>query len=275
MSAVSAAIEPPPAAPPERPPWRPWTAPAALVVAVVTALVLGSIVYVIAAIATGHARSSPGANIVATVLGDAAFVGSAVFFAQLSARPTAAQFGLRRTSLLPAIGWMALGYPVFLLFADVWLHLLGVSQKDHTLDDLGRSTIALASAAILVSVIAPMAEELLFRGYIFTALRGWAGVWGSAAITGILFGIIHLDPDRPVAFLLPLAVFGFVLCLVYWKTRSLYPCIALHSINNALAFGVTEGWTWQIPLLAAGALGVIGLVLLQVRRLPAWPAAPA
>jgi membrane protease YdiL (CAAX protease family) len=255
----------------ERPPWRAWTGPAALILAVVIALVLGSVVYVIAAIATGHARGSAGANIVATILGDLAFVGAALFFAQLAARPTPAQFGLRPTRLLPAIGWMALGYPVFLLFAAQWLRILDVSSKDHTLDDLGRSTAALAAAAILVSVIAPIAEELLFRGYIFTALRGWAGVWGSAAITGILFGAIHVDPDRPAAFLLPLAVFGFILCLLYWKTGSLYPCIALHSINNAVAFGVTEGWTWQIPLLAAGALGVISVLLLPVRRTPAWP----
>jgi len=272
MSAVSAAIEPPPAAP-EPPPWRAWTGPAALLLAVVMALILGSIVYVIAAIATGHARSSAGANIVATVLGDIAFVGSALFFAQLSAPPTPAQFGLRPTTLKRALIAMAAGYAVFWLLSGIWLAALGIDTKDHTLDDLGKSDASLAAAAVLVAVIAPIAEEFLFRGYIFTALRRWAGVWGGAAITGVLFGVIHIDPDRPVGFLVPLALLGFVLCLIYWRTGSLYPCIALHSINNAFAYGVTEGWTWQIPLLAVGALAAIAALLLPLRRLnTVWPA---
>src|SRR5207302_8566413 len=96
---------------------------------------------------------------------------------------------------------MAAGYAVFLIVAKVWLGLLGADTKDHTLDDLGSSTASLAAAAVLVAVIAPIAEEFLFRGYIFTALRGWAGVWRSALITGALFGLIHIDPNRPAAFL--------------------------------------------------------------------------
>jgi uncharacterized protein len=268
---LAAYVDPP--APPERPPWRPWTAGGALILGVLGALVLASVVYVSAAIATGHSKSTPGGNIVATVLGDFAFVGAALFFAQLSARPTPDQFGLRPTRLRPALVAMVSGYAVFWLLTALWLGLLGTSTKDHTLDDLGQSTAALAAAAILVSVIAPMAEEFLFRGYIFTALRGWAGVWGAAALDGILFGAIHIDPDRPAGFLVPLALFGFVLCLIYWRTGSLYPCIALHSINNSLAFGVTEGWSWQIPLLAVGALAAISALSVPARRLAAaWPA---
>jgi uncharacterized protein len=255
--------------PPDRPAWRAWTAPAALVGAGLGAFVFGLPVFIVNAMATGHTKVTPAANVAATVLGDAAFICSALFFAQLAAFPTPEQFGLRPTRLGRAAAWMALGYSAFWVFSTAWLALLGTSSKDHTLDDLGHSTAALAAAAILVSVIAPIAEEFLFRGYIFTALRGWAGVWGGAIITGLLFGAIHFDSSRPDAFLLPLAFFGFVLCLIYWKTGSLYPCIALHSVNNALAFGVTQGWSWQIPLLAAGALAVIALILLQVRRLAA------
>jgi membrane protease YdiL (CAAX protease family) len=118
-----------------------------------------------------------------------------------------------------------------------------------------------------VTVVAPIAEEFLFRGYIFTALRGWAGVAGSALLTGALFGVIHFSPDRPAAYLVPLALFGVLLCLLYWKTGSLYPCIALHAINNALAFGNAESWeAWQMAALAAGALAVITLVLRVVVR---------
>jgi membrane protease YdiL (CAAX protease family) len=64
-----------------------------------------------------------------------------------------------------------------------------------------------------------------------------------------------------------------VLCLVYARTRSLYPCMALHCANNSLAFGVSQHWDWQIPVLFAGSITVIGLVALVVRA--AWSPAPA
>jgi membrane protease YdiL (CAAX protease family) len=69
----------------------------------------------------------------------------------------------------------------------------------------------------------------------------------------------------------PLAVFGFVLCLLYWRTGSLYPCITLHALNNSLAFGVSQHWTWQIPVLMVAALTLIAAVILPlggVRRRP-------
>jgi hypothetical protein len=104
---------------------------------------------------------------------------------------------------------------------------------------------------------------VFFRGYFFTALRNWHGVWPAAIITGLTFGGIHAG-SAPVGYLVPLAVFGFGLCLLYWRTGSLYPCIALHCLNNSIAFGVTQSWNWQIPLVMAGSLTVIGLVMLAV-----------
>ncbi len=62
--------------------------------------------------------------------------------------------------------------------------------------------------------------------------------------------------------------FGVVLALLYWRTGSLWPPIGLHAINNSIAFGVSEDWTWQIPLLALGALALIFVpVRLIARRL--------
>ena len=66
---------------------------------------------------------------------------------------------------------------------------------------------------------------------------------------------------------------SFALCLLYWRTGSLYPCIALHCVNNSIAFGNAESWTWQIPVLAVGSLGFLTLVLVTVRR--TWGPAPA
>ena len=131
------------------------------------------------------------------------------------------------------------------------------------------STAALVAICVLVTVIAPLAEETFFRGYFFGALRNWRGPWPAALLTGAVFGAIHVG-SAPVVFLLPLAIFGVALCILRWQTGSLLPCISLHAINNALAFGVTEHWTaGQILLLAIGAVAVTMLACVPLLGLRA------
>jgi hypothetical protein len=113
---------------------------------------------------------------------------------------------------------------------------------------------------VFVCVIAPVAEEFFFRGFIFGALRRLPvsvagrdlGPWIAALLTGILFGLAHLG-SAGLQYLVPLGFLGFVLCIVRWRTGSLYPCMALHSANNALALGVNQ--------LSWSALEIIGLIV--------------
>lgn len=84
----------------------------------------------------------------------------------------------------------------------------------------------------MVAVIAPFCEEWLCRGVIMKGLLKHstpvkAIVWSSA-----IFAIMHLNPWQAIpAFCLALAI-GWV----YYKTRSLWPCIFMHFVNNSLAF---------------------------------------
>jgi membrane protease YdiL (CAAX protease family) len=111
--------------------------------------------------------------------------------------------------------------------------------------------------------VAPIAEELIFRGFIFDALRRIRlglggrdlGTWLAAVITGALFGAAHVGGTATAGQLVQLGFLGFVLCLLRWRTGSLYPGIALHSLNNALAIGVSQHWP---------ALSVIGLIVAAV-----------
>ena len=268
---------PPPGPPPElperpeglpdpRPRWPPWTAPVALIagfaVAVFGYIVIGGI----AAAAGADVDDLPaGVDIAATVVQDAALIGSALMFARMTGRPRPAQFGLRPTRPLPALGWLALTWFGFFLFSVIWVAALGINERDDLPDQLGadKSTLAMLAVAVLVCVVAPVAEEVFFRGYFFTALRNWKGLWPAAILTGLTFGGIHAG-SAPVGYLVPLAVFGFGLCLLYERTGSLYPCIALHAFNNSLAFGVSQDWSWQIPVLLVSALAVIAAVMRAV-----------
>jgi membrane protease YdiL (CAAX protease family) len=260
---------------PESPRWKPWMAWAALVAAFAGALV-GALVIGVIGVAAGSSFTdpSPAVSDVALIVQDLSFIGAALLFANISSRPLPEQFGLRPTRFWPAVGWMAAAFAAFYAFTLVWVAILGVSPDDTKLpDELGvkDSTYALLAVAFLVTVVAPIAEEFFFRGFFFGALRNWKGLWPAALLTGLVFGAIHVG-SAEAAFLLPLGFFGFSLCLLRERTGSLYPGIALHCVNNSLAFGVSQHWGWEIVVLCLCALGLISLVALTVRA--RWTPAP-
>jgi CAAX protease family protein len=260
---------------PESPQWKPWMALAALVAAFGGALFGALVIGVIGSAAgSSFADPSPAVSISSTIVQDLSFIGAALLFANISARPLPEQFGLRPTRFWPAVGWMAAAFAAFYAFTLVWVAILGVSPDDTKLpDELGvkDSTYALLAVAFLVAVVAPIAEEFFFRGFFYGSLRNWKGPWPAAVITGLVFGAIHVG-SAEAAFLLPLGFFGFSLCLLRERTGSLYPGIALHCMNNSLAFGVSQHWGWEIPVLFACSLGLIALIGLTVRA--RWTPAP-
>jgi membrane protease YdiL (CAAX protease family) len=80
-------------------------------------------------------------------------------------------------------------------------------------------------------VVAPIAEEFIFRGIL---LHRWAVKWGlrpAIVLTSVLFGLLHAN-------LVGLFGFGVVMALLYLSTRSLLVPMAAHALNNAIAFGV-------------------------------------
>lgn len=251
--------------------WSPWLAFGALISALVLAAV-GALLIDIPALALGakisESHTSPGLVIANTTVQDLGFIAAAVFFAQLGGRRVAAwQFGLRPTRVGRALGPFVAVAVSFIVFLELWS--LGVhTTKEKLLETLGthQSTLLLALTAALTCVIAPVCEEFLFRGFIFRALRNWRGTFPAALITGVLFGAVHAG-SAPASDLVPLGVFGFLLCLLYRYSGSLYPCIALHSINNSIAFAALEEWSVAGGFaLIVGALAVILALALALKR---------
>lgn len=246
--------------------WPAWTAPLALVSGLIVAVV-GALLVDVPALALGvnvSAQHLPdGLQIADTAVQDAGFVFVAVFFAQLGGRGAAAwQFGLRPAPFWRAMRWIVGVGLGFLLFSLLWKVVVH-PPEEKVLEQIGTGVLS----AALTCVVAPIGEEFLFRGFIFTALRNWRGPWTAAVITGLLFGLVHAG-SAPLLDLVPLAALGFGLCLLYRQTGSLYPCIALHSLNNSVAFGQLANWNWewQIPLLTVGSLAAIALLAAVLTR---------
>jgi uncharacterized protein len=259
------------------PPWKPWMSVAALVTGFAGALLGALVIGAIAATVGGASLEDPPpvVSILGTIWQDVCLIGAAFLYARMAVRPRPWHFGLRPVKVGRAIGLMALTWVSFWLFTAAFVGILGLSPEDDQLpEELGvdESALALVAVAFLVCVVAPVAEEFFFRGFFFTALRNWRGVWPAAIFTGLVFGGIHAG-SSDAAFLVPLAFFGFALCVLYHRSGSLYPCIALHCLNNSVAFGATQDWTWEIAVLSVLALGTTGLAALGVQRV--WtPRAP-
>jgi len=235
--------------PPERPElpegagprWPAWYAGVGFLVALIATLVVVGI----AAATTGATTDdeNPTFTVVATFLQGLIFIGTAVLFASFAGRPRLEHFGLRPTRLWPAVGWAALGLAGFYLLAAVYTAIVQPDVQQTVAQDLGadQGTFGMIAAGFMVICVAPVAEEFFFRGFFYRALRSRYSVLAAALIDGLLFGIIHYDFSGADALLIlpPLATLGFMFCLVYEKTGSIYPVIALHALNNAIAFGVT------------------------------------
>lgn len=89
------------------------------------------------------------------------------------------------------------------------------------------------TGVLAISLLAPLLEELLFRGAIIRAFNKGSGysMKRSIFLSALFFGLIHLNPAQvPFAFFMGL-IFGWV-C---WKTGSLVPAILGHVFNNSLA----------------------------------------
>ena len=245
--------------------WRPPVALAAVVLGLVggQAISLG----VVAAFGGDEASVWDGIGL---LLADAFLIAVIVAFARKGARLSAGTLGIRRTRFWPAVGWACAFFAATLALEGLWTLLVGAGAEEVSGGGGGASSgpppaIVIALVIFGVAVMAPIAEELAFRGYLFAALTTWRGPWPAALITGLLFGGAHVAVYPPE--LLPaLAFFGVAACLLFWFTGSLLPCIAVHAFNNGLAMGALAGWDWQIPLVVIGAVTLSVVLLLPFAR---------
>jgi len=149
-----------------------------------------------------------------------------------------ARLGLRRFDLAQGIGWTFAAYGGFFLFLIVY-GLLFQPDPQEIIEEIEkeRETAKIVGLGLLVVLAAPVAEEVFFRGFLFGGLRGRMSFWPAAAVSGLLFGLVHL-PGGPLQ-VPPLAVFGVLLAWLYERTGSLWPPILMHAIQNAISFTYT------------------------------------
>lgn len=89
-----------------------------------------------------------------------------------------------------------------------------------------------AFAFITVVILAPVLEEVIFRGIILKGFLKNYNPTKAIIVSALLFGLFHLNPWQAIG----ASFVGVILGWVYYKTKSIVPCIIIHFVNNLLAF---------------------------------------
>ena len=86
---------------------------------------------------------------------------------------------------------------------------------------------------LVVGLLAPFAEEMVFRGAVLRSLLRWKeNPWIGIVISAVLFAVIHMNPAQmPHAFLI-----GLLLGWLYYRTDSIVPGVVYHWVNNTVAY---------------------------------------
>jgi membrane protease YdiL (CAAX protease family) len=276
---MQAPLTPPPPERPElpeglarRPAWPAWFAPVGFLVGIIGTLIVAGIVAAILGIDPDD--DSVEFTVVATLAQGLLFAAAAIFFAGLVERPRPWHFGLRPTSLKTAAIWVVGAMAAFYLITGIYGAITQPDADQDVVEQLGgdQGTAGLIIAGVMVIVIAPVIEEFFFRGFFYGALRNRFAMVPAALITGVLFGAVHFNSDEGAEALLllpPLGLLGFLFCVVYEKTGSLLPAIAMHAVNNAVAFGVAADEGWRVSLIVGPLM--LAALCLAPRALPAAP----
>jgi membrane protease YdiL (CAAX protease family) len=148
------------------------------------------------------------------------------------------------------VGWAALGLRPFqsetlgvgcvllmLSFAVnfIWSAILSVFDLQAQPDLVPIFSELASPIWLLLSgvIVAPVVEELFFRGFVFAGFRKRYGWKSAAVISSALFGLIHLQP----AAFVPIFILGFFFAYLYHRSNSLWPPILMHVATNGLALG--------------------------------------
>ena len=184
-----------------------------------------------------------------------------LFMRRFGSRPYPADLGLRATPARAAVGWVVVGRIAFGICAVIYIRAVGGVTSNVPIRPLGSvDTLDTVDVIIAVVVLAPVLEELFFRGFMYGALRGKLPVFWAALICGGLFGAIHPLYGGTEWNLVPvLALAGITMCLLYERTGSLYPSIAFHVVMNIGIITVITGDS-TVPLSIVGGAALLFLL---------------
>lgn len=127
-------------------------------------------------------------------------------------------------SFLPVV--LILGLLIFRLVGDSF-----TGQEVFVMLRALESPASLLLAVLVVGLVAPLLEEIIFRGFLHATLRNLLPPAAALAVGALVFALLHFS----LLVLLPLFLFGLLLGRLYERSGSLWPPVVTHALNNLVA----------------------------------------
>ena len=234
--------EPPAAAPADRIAWGPREIAQALGILVAGVLFVSACLAPVALAFSLSKAQVEGIAIVINLPFEFAFLGVAAIFSVGKYRLRWSALGFRPLALDQAwvIAATVVGMFAIYLAYNLIVQLTGVDalRPNSSVPAVVRDHRALMVIFGIVAVLAaPIAEETLFRGFLFSGLAKRLGVFGAALASGLLFSLAHQQPTL----IIPVAGIGMLFAWAYAYTGSLWTNIGAHFIFNLFGFVVIVG----------------------------------
>lgn len=131
--------------------------------------------------------------------------------------------------------WASLAVAVgFFIFAGLLVSLFGETDND-LMRMLRSSRTAVYITAFLATATAPLVEETVYRGAMYSSFRRTFGTGGAIALVTLLFAVVHVPQYYPsYGVILAILLLSLVLTSVRAYTGNLLPCVVIHTIFNGI-----------------------------------------
>ena len=175
---------------------------------------------------------------------------------------------VRKTTITDYIIIILLGIALaFTLNIAVSYFINEFDIKDKNFDDLKDSidNASLGLQLLVVAIIAPVVEEVIYRGLVYRRLRHSFGNISAIIASSILFGVLHGNLVQGIY----ASISGIVLAYIYYKKENIFLCIAYHMAANTSVVLLPQlvlmsGQELQTEDIGAASIGFVIYVLISV-----------
>jgi membrane protease YdiL (CAAX protease family) len=152
---------------------------------------------------------------------------------------TKSELGLQRLPSWLDIGLAPAGFIVYFIISAILITIfaalipgIDIEQvQQNGFENIGQRYEYILAFATLV-VVAPLAEEILFRGYLYGKVRVKIPVWAAALLVSLIFAVVHMQWNVGI----DVFALSIVLCALREITGSIWSGVLLHMLKNGVAF---------------------------------------
>lgn len=152
------------------------------------------------------------------------------------------KFGFAKYSLWKSIGLIIAAYflnlAINIIISMIVIYgnikIPGYEMQESVFKLFGGDLASIILSGVIVILIAPLVEEIFFRGFLLRALANRAGNALGSIITALIFALLHF----PWQSIIPVFILGLIINSLVIRTKSIWPAIGFHIFNNSIAFTI-------------------------------------